>query len=308
MNSQQINYFMAVATNLSFTKTSEELFVSQPAISRQIALLEKEFGVRLFNRSNHRTELTEAGRLYYDFFSRAKTQLRNISEQVSRMENGIHEQIAVGILEGWNVDGILQQLLGRFSDKHKDAELSFNFFSLKEIKTMLLTGGIDIALTLRNRLLETEDIECIDCSSIRKLLIISKNHPLCRKALESGRELSLYDLRDETFYAPWDSVEETLARDITGYLSPYGFTPKLRFVHNSASLQCAVRCGQGAAIVNELSLAEGDPEIYSIPLEIQDHICLAWVPGSGKQYAEDTMRDLKEIIASRSDGAGTKEK
>ena len=44
MNDLQIDYFMAVATNLSFTKTSEELFVSQPAISRQISQLEKELG------------------------------------------------------------------------------------------------------------------------------------------------------------------------------------------------------------------------------------------------------------------------
>ena len=40
MNDLQIDYFMAVATNLSFTKTSEELFVSQPAISKQISLME----------------------------------------------------------------------------------------------------------------------------------------------------------------------------------------------------------------------------------------------------------------------------
>ena len=61
MNDLQIDYFMAVATNSSFTKTSEELFVSQPAISKQIALLERELGVKLFIRNNRRTELTEAG-------------------------------------------------------------------------------------------------------------------------------------------------------------------------------------------------------------------------------------------------------
>ena len=69
MNDLQIDYFMAVATHSSFTKTSEELFVSQPAISKQIALMEKELGVKLFIRNNKRTELTEAGRRYYDFLA-----------------------------------------------------------------------------------------------------------------------------------------------------------------------------------------------------------------------------------------------
>ena len=72
MNDLQIDYFMAVATNLSFTKTSRELYVSQPAISRQISQLEKELGVRLFVRNNQKTELTDAGRLYFDLFGRYK--------------------------------------------------------------------------------------------------------------------------------------------------------------------------------------------------------------------------------------------
>ena len=68
MNDLQIDYFMAAATNLSFTKTSEELFVSQPAISKQISLMEKELGVKLFIRNNKKTTLTKAGELYYEFF------------------------------------------------------------------------------------------------------------------------------------------------------------------------------------------------------------------------------------------------
>lgn len=80
MNDLQIDYFMAVATNLSFTKTSEELFVSQPAISRQISQLEKELGCKLFRRNNQRTELTEEGRLYFDLFSKFKAEFINQNE------------------------------------------------------------------------------------------------------------------------------------------------------------------------------------------------------------------------------------
>lgn len=62
MNDLQIDYFMAVATNSSFTKTSEELFVSQPAISKQIALLERELGVKLFIRNIGEQNLQRQGR------------------------------------------------------------------------------------------------------------------------------------------------------------------------------------------------------------------------------------------------------
>ena len=85
MNDLQIDYFMAVATNLSFTRTSEELFVSQPAISRQISQLEKELGARLFVRNNQKTELTEVGRLYFELFSRYKADLINTRIEADRI-------------------------------------------------------------------------------------------------------------------------------------------------------------------------------------------------------------------------------
>lgn len=302
MNSQQINYFMAVASNLSFTKTSEELFVSQPAISRQIAILEKELGVRLFNRSSHRTELTEAGKLYYDFFSQSKTQLRNIQQKINRLESGIREQIRIGILDGWNVYPLMQELLMLFRTQHPDAELSFDFFGLKEIKTMLLTGGIDLALTLRNRLLEAEEIECRDCAAPEKLLIFSQNHPVLRNRPSSeDRNLTPYDFRNDVFFAPWDSAEENITSDIRGYLSPYGFTPHLQFVHNSAGLQCAVHCGQGVAIVNSWASAAYDPEIRSIPLDIHDHICLAWIRNTEKEHTCEAVNSIISLTRDNPD-------
>ena len=57
MNDLQIEYFLAVAVNQSFTKASKLLYVSQPAISKQIAMLEKELGVKLFQRNNQKTEI-----------------------------------------------------------------------------------------------------------------------------------------------------------------------------------------------------------------------------------------------------------
>ena len=51
MDLAQIRYFISVADNLSFTRAAEELFVTQPTISKQIALMEKELGIKLFDRT-----------------------------------------------------------------------------------------------------------------------------------------------------------------------------------------------------------------------------------------------------------------
>ena len=112
-----------------------------------------------------------------------------------------------------------------------------------------------------------------------------KNHPQYQKAKSKNTPLTPYDLREEVFFAPWENAEENISEDITGYLSPYGFTPRLQFLHNASSVLCAVRCGQGAAIVNTWSSAAGDPEICKIPLDIHDHVCLARM-GYGKNIRQ----------------------
>ena len=64
MELRVLNYFLAVAREENFTRAAEQLHVTQPTLSRQIADLEAELGVKLFTRSSHNIVLTEDGMLY----------------------------------------------------------------------------------------------------------------------------------------------------------------------------------------------------------------------------------------------------
>lgn len=61
MELRVLNYFLAIAREENFTRAAEQLHVTQPTLSRQIADLEEELGVKLFIRSNHNIVLTEDG-------------------------------------------------------------------------------------------------------------------------------------------------------------------------------------------------------------------------------------------------------
>ena len=59
---RRLRYFVAVATERNFTRAAERLHVAQPALSRQVRLLERELGVELLRRTTHEVTLTDAGR------------------------------------------------------------------------------------------------------------------------------------------------------------------------------------------------------------------------------------------------------
>ncbi len=69
MTSLQVQYFLKVAESMSFSKAAEELYVSQPSVSRQVQLLEQELGFSLFDRSSKRNlTMTPAGVVFREYF------------------------------------------------------------------------------------------------------------------------------------------------------------------------------------------------------------------------------------------------
>lgn len=103
----QIESFCVLAKTLNFTKASEILFVSQPVLSKRIANLEEELGIKLFVRTSHSVLLTEAGALLYKFFVAEKKSYTNVFHQAQRLSRGQKKLYRFGILDNL-------QLLGGF--------------------------------------------------------------------------------------------------------------------------------------------------------------------------------------------------
>ena len=294
MNDLQIDYFMAVATNLSFTKTSEELFVSQPAISRQISLLEKELGCKLFRRNNHRTELTEEGRLYFDLFSKFKAEFINTKMKAESITGKNKAVIRVGFLEGWDLFNIIPPMMERYNTVYPDSEVIINCCGVKELSTGLLTDHLDIVVTMENSVRMYSEFELSKAAEVGKILIFSSNHPLAAKPAE---DLSLGDFKDDLFIAPWEIVDKMIIEAISNYTRPYGFIPKLRFVKNHESTITCVRNNMGVTIADEWVWAKGAEDLKWIPFNAEDKITIARLRSKDNEHVLLMENILKEIIA-----------
>ena len=292
MNDLQIDYFMAVATNLSFTRTSEELFVSQPAISRQISQLEKELGARLFVRNNQKTELTEVGRLYFELFSRYKADLINTKIEADRILGKKKGMMRVGFLEGWDLFGIIPPMIERFNSEYPDIEVVINCCGVKELTTSLLNDTLDIVVTMNNSLTPFSEFSTTEVADISKILLFSSSHPLAGR-----KNLTLRNFSDDVFIAPWEIVDKMIVDTITSYTRPYGFIPKVRFVKNHESTVTCVRNNMGVAIFDEWVWAKNADDLRWIPFKAKDSVSIARM--SARESApvlamENILRDVIE--------------
>ena len=129
MNQRQIECFLTIARNHSFSKAAEILFLSQPAVSKQISSLETELGVSLFYRMKHKqTELTPVGKLYFDYFSKTTDEFRAVQKQAHLLGQQITGSLKFGVLAGWNVSAFLQPFLQYFQKEYPNIEVQLSFF------------------------------------------------------------------------------------------------------------------------------------------------------------------------------------
>ena len=296
MNDLQIDYFMAVATNLSFTKTSEELFVSQPAVSRQISQLEKELGCKLFKRNNQGTELTEEGRLYFDLFSKYKAEFISTKIKAERISGKNKAVMRVGFLEGWDLFNIIPPMMKRYKEAFPDAEVVINCCGVKELATGLLTDSLDVIVTMKNSIKLYNEFECFDAAEVGKILIYSALHPLASKP---AADLTLRDFSEDVYIAPWEIVDKMIIDAVSNYTRPYGFIPKLRFVKNHESTITCVRNNMGVTIADDWVWAKNADDLRWIPFNASDTISVARLRFKDNDHIMAMEKILIETIENR---------
>ena len=96
MELRHLRYFIAVAEELHFGRAAQVLGISQPPLSQQIQALEQELGARLFERTNRRVALSEAGRLFLEEARRVLAQVDKAADVARRAQLGELGELKIG--------------------------------------------------------------------------------------------------------------------------------------------------------------------------------------------------------------------
>lgn len=149
MRLEQISYFLQVAETQSMTGAAKELYISQPALSKQIALLEREVGVPLFERKARGVVLTSAGRQFEKDLKNILKGLENAKKNAALAGKARKQLLNVGCFDGVYTDDFLPQLFEYFQRKVPELKLVLHRMSFSEGTRALKGNKIDLWLTLQ---------------------------------------------------------------------------------------------------------------------------------------------------------------
>lgn len=185
MTSLQILYFLTAADCMSFSQTSEKLYVSQPAVSRQIKLLEQELGCQLFDRSRKNSiRLTPAGIVFQDAFSQIQTIYSRAAETVQSLSSHCPIQLKVGVGSGWDMSTALFCVKNQLAQHYPQAELLFESQDFRELRRRIRTGELDVIICTKTSLIDFDGLEVQEIAKlesrayVRKGLLCPEQTPL----------------------------------------------------------------------------------------------------------------------------------
>lgn len=190
MNILRMKYFIDVANYKSFTKAAQQNYVSQTAVSQQIASIEKELEIRLFKReSKGKVELTKAGESFLKDCVHIVTRYRNAVEKARRIQNDDGETITIGLMTIIKV-GYIYDIIAEFNKEYPNVKVVPMQSSFAGARRQLESGAMDVALTLAQAVADLE--HCCNCLpfSVDKMgLLVSLKNPLAERDAVYTKEI-----------------------------------------------------------------------------------------------------------------------
>ena len=269
METRVLKYFLAVAREENITKAAEQLHITQPTLSRQLAQLEEELGVHLFERGTRRTTLTTEGLLLRRRAEEIVELMDKTERELAEQEELVDGTVSIGWGELESVK-LVAAMLRAFSEKYPLVRYRLYSANADHTKTQIDRGLLDVGL-----LLEPADISKYEFIRLgvteRWAAIMPPDDPLA--ALETIRP---GDLRGRRLIIPFrQNVQSELFNWLGGIYDEKNIICVSNMSTNAAIM---IKAGFGCMLTIAGSLPYTDPnELALRPLEgLVSTSVLAW--------------------------------
>ncbi|MCL5029109.1 MAG: selenium metabolism-associated LysR family transcriptional regulator [Bacteroidetes bacterium] len=186
MENFRLKVFRSVARHLSFTKAANELFITQPAITKHIQSLEREYGLRLFNRKGNKIYLTQAGSVLLEYSNKIFNLELKLENDLNKFKDNLTGKLRLGA-STTIAQYVIPQVISKFHEKYPHVKLTLHSGNTEQIAELLNKGEIDLGIVegkVKNR-----DIHYIRFLSDELVAATSLKNNLLKKDEISFKEL-----------------------------------------------------------------------------------------------------------------------
>ena len=233
--------FLQVADSGSFSTAAGVLHLSQPAVSKRIALLEQRAGRRLFDRIGRRVHLTEAGRTLLPYARRVLQDLEDGRRALSLLAARVAGRLSIGTSHHIGLHR-LPPVLKRYTHDFPDVDLDLHFMDSEVACQAVVAGRLEIGIVT----LPLQPLPALDSAEVWPdplAVVVAPEHPLARRRRIRLKELAAHPavLPDEATYTH---------RIIKAELARHGVQPRVLLATNYLeTLKMLVAIGLGWSVL-----------------------------------------------------------
>jgi DNA-binding transcriptional LysR family regulator len=268
METQDLKAFVEVADSGSFSAAAERLHLTQPAISKRIATLEKRIGKPLFDRVGRRIALTDAGGALLPYARRVLHEIEDARRAVSRLSAEVAGRLSIGTSHHIGLHR-LPPVLKRYTQRYPEVDLDIHFMDSEEACAAVLAGKLELGIV-------TLPLNALPNLEQRRVwpdplaVVVSPEHELAAAGPVTLKQLARHPavLPDAATYTH---------RIVTAALQRHGVAPRIRLATNYLeTLKMLVAIGLGWSVLPRSMLDAGIVAIDVAGFELERELGIVW--------------------------------
>jgi DNA-binding transcriptional LysR family regulator len=287
MEPRGLRYFEATARHQHLGRAAAELAISESALSRSIARLEKDYGP-LFDRVGRGVQLNECGRILLARVTRALAELENATAEIRDIRAGGNVLIALGFVPSLGAH-VVPDLVARFQRLNPQVKFRFVQEGRERLHEHLLAGDIDLCLASHRFVESAIDWEPLYDEEL--VAIVPRHHPLARRRRIALRECAAEPmLAFKPGHALRAAVDDLAHRE--------GFVPNIIFEADDVpTILGLVDVGLGIALLPEsVEPTRGRAAILRLNASRWRTVGISWMAA---RYASPLVASFRQFIISR---------
>ena len=242
METNRLQYLVTLASEGSFGRAAERLFMSQPGLSQQIQKLERELGFILIDRKARPWQLTPIGRAAFEQASEILKGVRDLKSLLHEAEEGEIGRLRLGIAPS-ALYGRFPALLRKYKRRYPRLEVTLETYGTSTLINLLRDSRLDVAVLLSD--LRDDTLESLPLYSQEMRVVLPRDH-----ALADRPSVRLNQLSTETFCMTPRNISPVNHDQIIAACIEAGFSPRANLEAGSYAVQIGmVAAGIGIAIV-----------------------------------------------------------